>query len=125
MKISLELVGKAAWLVGTGFILTKYINEPATLAGLFASVVLPSGILVKYLYKGSIVCVLEATELGGLTELWNRYNSGVLKNALEKVLIDEDLRNEAKGEEISLKVEIDEEMYYKTCWELITAKCEG
>ena len=76
MKIVMELVTKGAWLAGTGFILKRYIEEPKTLAGLFATVVLPAGILVKYLCQGSIVCVLVVTELPALRSLWQDYKQG-------------------------------------------------
>ena len=125
MKLILELATKGAWIAGTGFILKQYIDEPTTLAALFASVVLPSGILVKYLCKGSVVCVLEAIELQGLRQLWENYNSGALKEALAKVLINKELEDKAEGEEIILKVEIDEWMYHEACLELIVAKVEG
>ena len=125
LRIVLELATKGAWLAGTAFILRRYINEPGTLACLFASVVLPSGILVKYLCKGSVICVLEANDLQGLKELWQKYESGKLQEALEEILITEELRELSAGQEIILTAELDENMYREVCLELIITKRKG
>ena len=101
------------------------MNNPTDLARLFGSVVLPSGILVKFLCRGSIVCVLEATELQGVQTLWADFKSGTLQHALEKVLVTEDLKALADGQKVILKVELDEEMYREVCLELILARQKG
>ena len=125
LQIALKLATKGAWVVGTAYILKRYINEPQTLVCLFASVVLPSGILVKYLCEGSVICVLEANDLQGLKELWQRYESGKLKDALEEILITEELRELSAGQEIKLTVELDENMYRDVCLELMVTKRKG
>lgn len=122
LRITLKLATKGAWVVGTAFILKRYINEPKTLSLLFASVVLPSGILVKYLCEGSVICVLEANDLQGLKELWQRYESGKLQEALEEVLITEELRKLSAGQEIKLTVDLDKNMYHDVCLELMMTK---
>ena len=125
LRVALELATKGAWVAGTAFILKRYINDPETLVRLFASVVVPSGNLVKYLCEGSVICVLEANDLQGLKELWLRYESGMLQNALEEILITEELRNLAAGQEIVLKVNIDENMYRDVCLDLMATKGKG
>ncbi|KAL9984602.1 hypothetical protein ACROYT_G006915 [Oculina patagonica] len=77
------------------------------------------GILVKYLCEGSVICVLEANDLQGLKELWQRYESGKLREALEEILITEELRKLAVGQEIILNVDLDENMYRDVCLELM------
>ena len=96
-----------------------------TLAGLFASVVLPSGVMIKYLCEGSIICVLEATHLPGLQELWLNYQSGKLLEALEEVLITEELKALADGQEITMSVTLDENIYREVCLELMVVKQKG
>lgn len=41
LHIVVKLASKGVWFAGTFYILKRYINDPVTLAGLFASVVLP------------------------------------------------------------------------------------
>ena len=125
LRIVLKLATTGAWGAGTLAILKRYINEPETLALLFATVVLPSGILVKYLCEGSVICVLEANDLQGLKELWQRYESGKLQEALEEILITEELRKLSAGEEIKLTVDLDKNMYHDVCLELMTTKRTG
>lgn len=122
LRLALELAAKGTWVAGTAFILKRYIKDPVTLAGLFASVVLPSGILIKYLYEGSIICVLEANNLHGLKELWQNYKSGKLQKALEEILITEELKMLAEGQDIILSVALDEIMYREVCLELMVVK---
>lgn len=92
---------------------------------MFASVVLSSGVLVKYLCEGSVICVLEANDLQGLKELWQRYKSGKLQEALEEILITEELRGLSAGQEIILTVDLDENMYRDVCLELMMTKRKG
>lgn len=125
LKVFLKLASKGAWFAGTAFILKRYINDPETLVKLFASVVLPSGIVVKYLCEGSVLCVLEASDLLSLHTLWKSYENGVLKKALEEVLITEDLKKLAEGQEIILDVDLDREMYHNACLDLIVIKEKG
>lgn len=122
LKVILKLASKGVWFAGTAFILKRYINDPKTLVHLFATVVLPSGILVKYLCEGSVLCVLEANDLEGLYTLWQNYENGILKKALEEVLITEDLQKLSEGQEIILNVVLDREMYQNVCLELILNK---
>ena len=125
LRIALKLATGGAWVAGTAFILKRYINEPQTLSWLFASVVLPSGILIKYLCEGSVICVLEANDLQGLKELWQRYESGKLQEALEEVLITEEFRKLSAGQEIKLTVDLDKNMYHDVCLELMMTKRTG
>ena len=125
LKVFLKLASKGAWFAGTAFILKRYINDPETLVKLFASVVLPSGIVLKYLCEGSVLCVLEASELQGLYTLWQNYEDGSLKKALEEILITEDLKKISEGQEIILDVDLDREIYQNACLELISIKEKG
>lgn len=125
LRVALELATKGVWVAGTAFILKRYINDPETLVRLFASVVVPSGILVKYLCEGSVICVLEANDLQAVKELWLRYESGILQKGLEEILITEELRNLAAGQEIIFKVNIDENMYRDVCLDLMVTKEKG
>ena len=125
LRIVLKLATTGAWGAGTFAILKRYINEPETLAWLFATVVLPSGVLVKYLCEGSVICVLEANDLQGLKDLWQRYESGKLQGALEEILITEELRKLSAGQEIILIVDLDKNMYHDVCLELMATKTTG
>ena len=125
LKVFLKLASKGAWFAGTAFILKRYINDPETLVKLFASVVLPSGIVLKYLCEGSVLCVLEASDLQGLYTLWQNYEDGSLKKALEEILITEDLKKISEGQEIILDVDLDREIYQNACLELISIKEKG
>lgn len=122
LHIVVKLASKGVWFAGTFYILKRYINDPVTLAGLFASVVLPSGVLIKYLCEGSIICVLEANYLPGLQELWQNYQSGKLLEALKDILITEELKALADGQEITMSVTLDENIYREACLELMVAK---
>lgn len=125
LRLAVELATKGAWVAGTAFILKRYINDPETLARLFASVVLPSGVIVKYLCEGSIICVLEANDLRGLKELRQNYESGKLQEKLEYILITEDLRSLSAGQDIILSVVLDENMFREVCLELMVTKGKG
>lgn len=122
LRVVLKLGATGAWFAGTAFILKRYINDPKTLILLFNTVVLPSGVLVKWICEGSILCVLQANDLQGLHTLWQNYKSGTLKKALQEVLITEDLRNLAKDHEILMDVVLDEGMYRDVCLELMLNK---
>ena len=86
LRVVLKLGATVAWFAGTAFILKRYINDPKTLIRLFNTVVLPSGVLVKWICEDSILCVLQANDLQGLHTLWQNYKSGTLKKTLEEVL---------------------------------------
>lgn len=92
---------------------------------LFASIVLPSGIVLKYLCEGSVLCVVEASDLHGLYTLRQNYEDGSLKKALEEILITEDLKKLSEGQEIILDVDLDREIYQNACLELISIKEKG
>ena len=92
---------------------------------LFKTVVLPSGVLVKCICEGSILCILEASDLHGLHTLWQNYESGLLKKSLEDVLLTEDLCKLAEGSEIIMDVVLDKGMYRDVCLELMINKAKG
>ena len=92
---------------------------------MFNTVVLPSGVLVKYICEGSILCILEASDLHGVHTLWQNYESGLLKKSLEDLLLTEDLCKLAKGGEIVMDVVLDKGMYWDVCLELMKNKAEG
>ena len=98
LRVVLKLGATVAWFAGTAFIPKRDINDPKTLIRLFNTVVLPSGVLVKWICEDSILCVLQANDLQGLHTLWQNYKSGT------QVLITEDLRNLTKDQEIILDV---------------------
>lgn len=54
-----------------------------------------------------------------------RYKSGQLCKEIEKVLITEDLKKLAGGEEIGFTVQIDEYEYRNACLDLIVARNKG
>lgn len=125
LKIVLKLATVGAWVAGTAFILKRYINDPETLVKLFNTVVLPSGVLVKCICEGSIVCILKANNLHGLHTLWKNYESGLLRKALEDILITEDLCKLAEDHEITLEVILDQGMYRDVCLELLMVMEKG
>ena len=61
----------------------------------------------------------------GLKELWQKYESGKLQEALEEILITEELRELSAGQEIILTAELDENMYRDVCLELMMTKRKG
>ena len=125
LTIGLKLATVGAWVAGTAFILKRYINDPKTLMQLFNTVILPSGVLVKCICEGSILCILDASDLHGLHTLWQNYESGLLKKSLEDLLLTEDLCTLAEGSEIIMDVVLDKRMYRDVCLELMINKVKG
>ncbi|XP_068711733.1 uncharacterized protein [Montipora foliosa] len=119
LKVVLKLASVGAWFAGTAFILKTYINDPETLVQLFHQVVLPSGVLLKHICEGSIICILQIIDLHGLHTLWQNFESGLLKKNLEYVFLTEDLYKLAKGAEIIMDVFLEEKVYRDLCLELI------
>lgn len=119
LKVVLKLASVGAWFAGTALILKTYINDPETLVQLFHQVVLPSGVLLKHICEGSIICILQIIDLHGLHTLWQNFESGLLKKNLEYVFITEDLYKLAKGAEIIMEVFLEEKVYRDVCLELI------
>ena len=108
LKVVLKLAYGGAWIAGTALILTKYRDDPERMIQLFQQIVLPCGVLLKYIFEGSIICILQVIELHGLQTLWQNFESGLLKKLLENVLITEDLYKLANGDEIIMEVFLEE-----------------
>ncbi|XP_068699876.1 uncharacterized protein [Montipora foliosa] len=108
LKVVLKLVYGGAWIAGTALILTKYRDDPERMIQLFQQIVLPCGVLLKYMFEGSIICILQVIALDGLQTLWQNFKSGLLKKLLENALITEDLYKLANGNEIIMEVILEE-----------------
>ena len=100
----LKLACGSVWVAGTALILTKYKDDPERMIQLFQQIALPAGVVLKYLFGGSITCILQVIDLHGLQALWQNFESGLLKKHLKNVLITEDLYKLAKGDEIIMEV---------------------
>ncbi|XP_068699863.1 uncharacterized protein [Montipora foliosa] len=108
LKVVLKLAYGGAWVAGTDLILAKYIDDPERMIQLFHRVVLPTGVLLKYIFEGSIICILEVIDLHGLHSLRQNFESGLLKKNLESALITEDLYKLVKRDEIIMEVFLEE-----------------
>jgi hypothetical protein len=62
----------AAWAAGSAYIINRYREDPQALETLFSQVLLPIGVSLKFVCKGSIDLLLRATDLESLKELWQR-----------------------------------------------------
>ena len=80
---------------------------------------------MKCICEGSILCILDASDLHGLHTLWQNYESGLLKKSLEDLLLTEDLCTLAEGSEIIMDVVLDKRMYWDVCLELMINKVKG
>ncbi|XP_032226980.2 uncharacterized protein LOC5502777 [Nematostella vectensis] len=124
-RVVLELAGRGAWYLGCGYILNRYKDDPDTLAHLVTTVVLPTGILMKTLSKGSITIVFQANDLDALREFWKRYRDGTLRDALYRVLVTEELVQLAAKRTFVFKVEMDETEYRDALLDLLVVKLEA
>ncbi|EDO31834.1 predicted protein [Nematostella vectensis] len=124
-RVVLELAGRGAWYLGCGYILNRYKDDPDTLAHLVTTVVLPTGILMKTLSKGSITIVFQANDLDALREFWKRYRDGTLRDALYRVLVTEELVQLAAKRTFVFKVEMDETEYRDALLDLLVVKLQA
>ena len=70
---------------------------------------------------GSLVIKGQCLDLHSLESLWNDYNSGVLNEAAEKLLVTDDIKGEIDLETVKLKtiIEVDN---YLICQKALTEK---
>ena len=119
--MTLRLARGGLWFAGTASILARYSNDPQTMTLLFYLIALPAGVVLNLMVPGSIICILQVNDLNALRTLWQNYESGLLKKNLEYVLITEDLRKLAKGDEIIMDVFL----YCDVCVELVLNQKKG
>ncbi|XP_031562899.1 uncharacterized protein LOC116298542 isoform X2 [Actinia tenebrosa] len=122
LRCILRLATTGAWLGGSAYLLNRYKDDPEALVTMVTGVVLPTGVMVRYVTSGSIKMMLWATDLYALNDLWKRYKTGQLREDLEKVLVTEELKEQAEGEQIEFSVEIDEQEYRYACMDLVIAQ---
>ena len=95
--------------------LTKYfLNQYKTKPQEFEQrlkFVLPYGCTLVNVFEGSIVLLIQASSTNALQDLWNKYENGQLNDALQNVLITDEVKAQVGAEEIAIDLEIKEDYY--------------
>ena len=86
--------------------------------------VLPLGIFLRAISKGSIRFTLQAENISALEALWQSYQDETLQTNMQKFLVTEEIKQLAGGE-VTLTVHIDEEEYRNAMWDFIRSETEG
>ena len=106
-------------------ILTRWTTYDQ-LVNCFKDCVLPAGTRLIEVGQGCICFTVQADNLKGLTTLWNMYQDGTLKARLSDLLVTDEIKTRAGGEEeVELTVKIEEEEYEKACTEFEFIEDEG
>ena len=107
------------------FYTLKYWQANPTLVAAFNISVLPAGVKLIELSKGSICFTVQAESLSSLKELWGRYENGSLQSSLKDLLVTDQIKNMAKEREVELKVNMDQDSYRNACFDLLIEENEG
>ena len=86
--------------------------------------VLPAGAKLIQITEGSVYLKVQAENLSALQALWSLYKDGTLKAGLQALLVTDEMRELAGGEQVEVIVTIDEQEYEKARKEL-TDEAEG
>ena len=86
--------------------------------------VLPLGIFLRAISKGSIRFTLQAESISALKALWQSYQDETLQTNMQKFLVTEEIKQLAGGE-VTLTVHIDEEEYKNAMLDFIRSETEG
>ena len=124
IKCTYSLVG-AGILTGATHYTLKHCQENPALVAAFNSCALPAGVKLIELSKGCVCFTVQAESLSALKELWERYESGSLRNSLKNLLVTDQIKNMAKEREVELKVNMDQDSYQNVCFDLLIEENEG
>ena len=91
----------------------------------FNKVVLPAFTKLVELSESSLCFTVLAETPSALKELWNIYNNETLKNRLQSVLVTEEIKQLASGEEMEVTVYIDEKEYRAAYFDLMFQQNRG
>ena len=86
--------------------------------------VLPVGANLIQITEGCVCLTVQAENLSALKTLWSLYKDGTLKARLQALLVTDEMRELASGEQVEVIVTIDEQEYEKARNEL-TDEAEG
>lgn len=107
------------------FTLRELLNRCTTydqLFNFFEDCVLPADTQLIDVRGGCVCFTVQAGNRKGLTTLWQMYRDGTLKSRLYNLLVTDEMKNFAGGEEnVELDVTIDEKEYEEALIELINA----
>ena len=74
---------------------------------------------------GSICFTVQAENSAALQALWKQYQDGTLRGKLQEFLVTDEIKQLAGGEEVTLKVLIDEQDYHNASFDLMTTETRG
>ncbi|XP_067019893.1 uncharacterized protein [Acropora muricata] len=94
-------------VVGSGSILRR-CSTLGEFVIAFGVAVLPTAVLLRDMFEGSVCFVVQAETSLALEELYERYRTGRLRRDLQEFLVTDDIRQLADGEEVVLSVYINE-----------------
>ena len=80
--------------------------------------VLPAGAKLIQITEGSVYLKVQAENVSALQALWRLYKEGTLKARLRALLVTDEMRELAGGEQVEVMVTIDEQEYEKARNEL-------
>ena len=86
--------------------------------------VLPAGTNLIKITEGCVCLTVQAENLSALNTLWSLYKDGTLKARLQALLVTEEMRELAGGEQMEVIVTIDEQEYEKA-WNELTDEAQG
>ena len=111
-------------LVGSGLAL-RSCSSFEEFSDAFNKVVLPAFSKLVELGEGSLSFTVQAEAVSALNELWSMYNDGTLKNRLQELLVTEEVKQLASGEDVEVTVFIDEQEYKEAYLNLILLQNQG
>ena len=111
-------------VVGTGSILRR-CSTLGEFVIAFGVAVLPTAVLLRDMFEGSVCFVVQAETSLALEELYERYRTGRLRRDLQEFLVTDDIRQLADGEEVVLSVYINEKELREVLDDLTNVDVEG
>ena len=111
-------------VVGTGLILRR-CSTLGEFVIAFGVAVLPTAVLLRDMFEGSVCFVVKAETSLALEELYERYRTGRLRRDLQEFLVTDDIRQLADGEEVVLSVYINEKELREVLDDLTNVDVEG
>ena len=82
--------------------------------------VLPAGVKLIQIAEGSVIFKVQAEDISALDDLWSLYTNGSLKESLQALVVTDEMRELAGGEQVEVIVTIDQLEYEKAWKELIS-----
>ena len=82
--------------------------------------VLPAGVKLIQIAEGGVIFKVQAEDISALDALWSLYTNGSLKESLQALVVTDEMRKLAGGEQVEVIVTIDQLEYEKAWKELIS-----